>query len=440
MKNMMLTVAFCLLICAGVVKLHADATKWWDARWDRRCSVTFKSAGAAITAVPVTITGAQLKKLTGGEPFSMASSRVIGPKGEITSQSDEFDGGASVAANPNHQLDDNDELVFQVDIPAPGPAVHWIYWNASPLPPGKYETSLFIGDAMEPAHLHHDIQLWNDRCRLGMRGPARGEDPTKNEIHNWGAGALTLMELNRHAALNINGSWTSIFPLGAVACSPSADGARWERPEAVARGPVRVGARTQLTEATVATGKDANAKVNVEHRVWLYDRGACVLFEESIQARSLVALLEMNFGHPFVLGSDRGDRFWYSEKDALKVFQPTAEQAAEAEKGKVVFSDSGFDPWMAAYSTRLKTGYAVVLDSGASLDGEQRIPNFYWRTHAYFRFNQQWKNLSPGQRTHQRFWVVGFNADQEGRAPLSIYKTLTRPDMALGAVERRDAR
>ena len=92
--------------------------------------------GAPIRDLPVVIRGERLRTLAGGQPLSVASLRVVGPQGETPCQLDEFDGTGRSVRTPNHLLDDDDELVFQADLPAEGAVTYWVYWSTTPLPCG----------------------------------------------------------------------------------------------------------------------------------------------------------------------------------------------------------------------------------------------------------------------------------------------------------------
>ncbi|HEY3415281.1 MAG TPA: hypothetical protein VGM23_00225, partial [Armatimonadota bacterium] len=377
------------------------------------------------------IRGKALKALIGTEPCAVASLRVIGPLGEVPSQYDEFDNPAA----PNHELDADDELVFQATVPANGNAAYWLYWSTTPLPPARYQSTLMIGDALEPLTFQHDIQLWNDRCLLGLRGPARGADPTKNEAVNWGAGALVLFEIDQQPI--VRGGWTNMVPLGAIACHPGLDAARWEAPRIAVHGPVRVCASTRLTDAEITAANQPAGKVDVEHRVWLYRGGAYICFEELIRAKTPIKQLMLRYEKGFSLG-DKGDMpVWYSLKGTPTSYLPTPEQFAEGKKGTIIFQNADFDSWLAEYSPETHNGYLVMLDTGAARPvGDAIRMSCYARSSLIARFDRTCTDVRPDDLLTQRLWVVGLREVANGLLPLATWQDLTTPPVALGVMEK----
>ena len=428
-----------LLPLVGSGLVHGRTASWWDARWDRRCALTIPANASAVRDLPVVVRGSQLKRLANGEPVSVASLRVIGPQGEVPCQFDEFDGTGHVASRPNHTLDDDDELVFQVDLPAAGAATYWLYWNTTPLPPGRYPSRTLIGDAMEPGAWQHDVQLWNDQAMVGMRGPARGQDPTKNQIDNWGAGALVLLEVYRVPVLRIQSGWSSILPRGAFGARPSTEAAGWSLPRRLVQGPVRVAAACEQRGAERKLKGRALGKIDVEHRVWLYERGAYVCFEEIITARDPAKPMDLRYECGIGFGDEVGEQVWYSEAGEARTFSPTADQIAEAKRGKIVLNKHNLDPWMAGYSPKLKKGYAILLDTGEAGSDEKRNVSCYARTNTVLRYRRSIKTVAAGQTVRQRLWVVGLRGEMDGQVSLATWKALRSPSIRFGPVGKRGA-
>ena len=438
-----------LILLAANGLAQGDVGTRRNARRNRRCALTVTGRGVAVPDLPVVVRGRRLKELAGDEPVSVASLRVVGPKGEVSCQFDEFDGTGTISRTPNHTLDDDDELVFQMDLPAKGKVTYWLYWNTTPLPCGRYASRTLMGDAMVPAAWQHDIQLWNDQCLVGMRGPARGADPSKNQIENWGAGVLVQLRVYRLPVLNIGGSWSSVFPRGAFGSQPSAAAAGWERPRALVRGPVRVAAHTWQRNAAVPLSPRRGApkgtptptvKADVEHRVWLYERGAYVCFDEIITPRGPAKMLPLRYEAGLGFGRRVGDEIWYSAKGEPQSFAPTQQQIDQAGQGKIVFQRAGFDPWMAGYDPERKTGYAFIVDTGEAGDADDCGASAYARTSTTLRYRRTVKSAGAGKAIHQRFWVVGLRAPTDRTVPLATWAALRTPPIAFGQVGKRGAR
>ena len=444
-RSWVLGAAAVLLAAPGLAQ--DTPRRWWDARWNRRWAVTFTGGGVPVRDLPVVIRGEKLRKLVGDEPMSVASLRVIGPKGEIPCQFDEFDGTGRISRAPNHTLDNDDELAFQVDLPGTGKTTYWVYWSTGPLPLGRYTSRTLMGEAMEPGVWQHDIQLWSDQCLVGMRGRARGQDPSRNQKENWGAGALVLLRVYRLPVINIGRAWSSIFPLGAFGSNPSPEAERWECPRAMVRGPVRVAAncfqRQAKMKPTVRRGRDKAKgpppiKVDVEHRVWLYERGAYVCFEEIITPHAPTPAMTLKYQCGFSFGKASGEEIWYSEVNKPARFVPTEAQISEAKKGKIVFQKGGLDPWMAGFSATLGKGHAVLADTGESGDDERQASCFS-RTYTTFRYRRTTGPKQPGRPILQRFWVVGLRGQVDGKVPLATWRALTARPCQFGDVEKRGA-
>jgi hypothetical protein len=216
----------------------------------------------------------------------------------------------------------------------------------------------------------------------------------------------------------------------------------------MARGPVRVAANVFLQEAEFKVQNQPSLAVDVEHRVWLFERGAYVCFEEIITPRGQAAMLPLNYEHTFGIRSEDGNRFWYAEKGKLKDWSPTPEHAADGKQGKTVFQASGFDPWMGGYAGALKKGYTVFLDAGEATEGEERAVNCYARTAPVLRYSRKVKSLAASTPVIQRFWAVGLSAvtgtaqagtkgEADGQTLLATWRALTAPQVRLGAAEKR---
>ena len=250
---------------------------------------------------------------------------------------------------------------------------------------------------MEPAVWQHDVQLWNDQVMLGLRGPARGDDPAKNQIENWGAGALVLLEVLRLPVLRIQHSWSSIFPRGAFGSSPSPEAAGWGRPQEQVRGPVRVAAVCQQRAARWKMPNGSTAEVDVEHRVWLYERGASVCFEEAIVARDAVKPMELQYECGLSAGEAAGDQIWYAKAGQPQSFSLTEAQIKESRGGKIILNETVLEPWIAGYWPTLKKGYAFFLDTGEATQGEVRSVSCYVRSGTVLRYGRVLGALPAGQ-------------------------------------------
>ena len=400
-----------------------------------RVPLVLHGTGTAVQAAPVRVSGRAILERAGTEPVALASLRIAGPHGPLPFQCDECDGTGSPVAAPNHRLDADDEIVFQADLPAQGETTYWISWSAEPVPPAVFPSTLLVGAALEPAAFQHDFQLWNDRCLMGMRGPARSTEPTKNSIDNWGCGGVVLLEMFHRPVIRIGSSWASIFPRGAVASSPCADAARWSRPQLLVQGPVRVGARTMLTGGRLTAKIGGGA--DVEHRAWLYDAGALVCFEEILVLTEDASDLALNYEQDLFFGDTPGDRIWCMKAGVPLEYTATEDTIREArDKSKIVFQSAEFNPWLAGHSLRDGKGWALLPDAGALCPGEKRATVMFTRTGGCFRFQRTIPQLAKGTRLVQRFWITAWEGTPELLLPEALATWLAAGEPALGPVER----
>lgn len=405
----------------------------------QRCRVSLTGQGVEVKNAPVHVTGTEILRQAGGKVVFAGSLRVMGEGSwtrrnigfmlqddpGVPCQLDEFDGGPSVAANPNHILDPDDVLVFQADVPAEGEAVYWVEWSFTPTQPRRQVSHSFMGDPMEASAWGHDLQLWNDQCLMGMRGPNRGQPPTANLKDNWGGGALILLNMFQRPVLGK--SWVAPFPRGAVASTPCADAARWELPRPMVRGPVRMGVRTFLRDATIPIGKDKSVCVDVEHRAWLYDQGAVLCFEEILTPKTGAEKLLMAYEFDMNFSTAKGGRFWSSKGGDILTFWPKPDgETTPPRKDGVIFQTVGFDPWMAGHDTEGRWGYAVFADAPTPEPGETREVSTYGRDDAKFRFRRTIGKVTPDGKIVQRFWMAGWNMEVDPRYPQAFQRLLSR--------------
>ncbi len=409
-----------------------EADSWWNSRWNRRCRLRIEGKNTTVINLPIIITGREIKNLAGSENVSLGSLRIVSGNEEIPVQVDEFDNGILPAVSPNHILDDNDQLVFQVTIPSSGIEL-WLYWSTEPLPPPAYPCRIFSSVAMDPEIYQHDFQMWNDDVFLGLRGPARGHDSTRNSMENWGAGCLVWLDFFRKPVLHFRHSWSSIFPLGAICSSPGPDASGWQHPQLVAAGPVRVAAGTSLSAATVKTSS-GEFKVDVQHLVWLYEKPAIVCFEEFILPVEEGKNFRQEFSFGFSFSGQAGEFLWYSQKGKSFAFTPEAESLRLAEEGKIIASCSDLEDWFAFYSSQEKTGYAYFLKPAEQ--EEKRQNDFYSRKYGSYRCRRFFSSLPEKKLLVTRVWVAGLKEAEISQVQC-FHSFLVKTAISFGQVEKR---
>lgn len=425
------------LLIGSTVSALGQTTEpgWWNARWTRRAPLTLAPSGVAVEGIPVIIHGHLLQALAGEEELSVGSLRVIGPQGEVPCQFDECDGTGRVVAAPNHRLDADDELTFQADLPARGETTYWLYWSTRPLPPVSYPSDCRVHEPFGPTETLSDLQFHNRQVFMGLRGPSRGPEPTQASNDTHGAGTLTFLYMY-HERL-AGGDWGRKFPRGALFWQPGPEIKKWGFPRPIAQGPVRCGASVTLDEGNLPIGGDQTARVRVEHRVWLFDRGAVVLFEEFITPLEPIARLSLEFSCPFSLGPQGEDTVWSSVGGQAASCRPAAEQLTRGLDGLRPFSGVN-DAWMARQQpARRFLDATVYVGATRQAEDQQSAGSRGQGQSVVLVAGETVTNIAAGETLYRRFWRIAFSRDgADGLLPAAIPR-LFSPDLATaGAVEK----
>jgi hypothetical protein len=323
-------------------------------------------------AIPVVLIGSELRSLAGGWDVAASSLRVVGPEGEIPVQLDERDGTGTFVAEPNHVLDNDDELVFQVDRPAGRPATCWLYFSSSPRPLGDYLTDPHFRwqrasrwDEGAPAH----AVLRNREFKLGVKGP-KSPTPEVNAFQNWGCGGLTVLRYRDHDFVHPASSWTWFVPYHPFAAGPSPY--VWSAPSGLVDGPVRKIVRLTLQGFEVRDeAGQVTVAADVVHDVALYARGAVAELEETLHYRAAPAAWTLPYRFPLAFGRafDSEIRLFTSRNGQVTARSPTAEEIAQvaAGPGAVPYyqSEAGDDPWFGWLNRADRWGLAVFCGPAA---------------------------------------------------------------------------
>jgi len=426
------------LLTVSVVEAMAAPTEpgWWDERWTRRAPLTLAPSGAALSGVPVVLSGQVLLERAGDEKVPGGSLRVIGPQGEVPCQLDECDGSGSLVSTPNHWLDPDDELSFQADLPAQGDITYWIYWSTRPLPPGRYVSECRVHDPFGPSSLESDIQLHNRAVFMGLRGPSRANDPTQANALNHGTGSLTFLDM--YGQRLAGGDWGRKFPRGALFWQPGTEIKKWGLPHPLAQGPVRSGAKVIMDEGQVPIGEGQTARVRVEHRAWLFERGAFVLFEEFITPLEPIARLPLDFSCFFNLGLEGQNSVWTSVKGQVEGCTPSAEQLAQGLEGMKFFTGT-VEAWMARYQPASHVLDATLYMGAIRRQGDVRSTGVRGQGQSVvLTANETLTEAMPGETLYRCFWRVAFEGDHgDGITAQALPRVFSPEGAVVGAMQKR---
>lgn len=411
-----------------------DGDAWGNSLWTHRRALIIHGVGNAVKALPMSIPLAEIVDESRRRNLSLASLRVIGPKGEVPCQIDEFDSAGQFQKRSNHRSDAEDRLVFQIDVPANGQNRYWLYWSTTSLPMGRYPIEVMAHPVVEPNAFKGDLMMHHRRCLVAVQGPARHEDPTKNVSENWGGGSIVYCEIDRFPV--VRGGWTNLLPNGGVSTRPSKAAACWTIPETLVNGPVRTGLVTLNPEAELSPKNAVTCRA--ERRIWLYETGAWVAFDEFLSIPKNSGKYDFRYEIRLCFGDHPGDRISYSVNGSLATFSPTEELLRQArEENKIIFSKANLAPWMAGWSKEHRNGYAVIAIPREMVKGEKQQTSCYCRKETYFRLSRTFSATASEEQIQTRLLIMGLK-DQEGeRAAWSAYRFLAEKKWSWGSVEER---
>jgi len=422
LKFLILFFIFCFLNLNGEVK-------WWDKRWDRRCEIIFHSK-EYIEKFPVIIKGSQIKKVIGNENIPVSTIRVIGKEGEIPSQIDEYDNLILPPSSPNKVLDENDEIVFLANLYS-GETSYYIYWNTLPLPCPNYNSNSFIGDPMDSDIFGHDIQIWNDKILLGIKGPSRGIDPEKNQIENWGMGSIILFYFNRNPIINIHYSWTGYFPANSIGSRPGNYGKNWSLPDVLFKGPVRISSITFLKDYQYETNK-----MDVYNKIYWYEKGDWICFEQIIIPEEI----PFNFSNLYTLFfkycDTENDNVFYSKEGKILNFKMDGKQLENSKKEEIIFQDKNIDGWISGISGN-KPSYAFFIPYLSELQEIKTNYSFYiTKNYVYFNFAVKFNEIKEKTYFCLPFWFKNLKKGTEPSEILNIFENLKSINIEIKDMEK----
>ena len=400
--------------------------KWWDKRWNRRCKIVFHSSGY-IENFPVIIKGSQIKKIL-NEDIPVSTIRIIGKEGEIPLQIDEYDNLILPPSSPNRILDENDEIVFLANLYS-GETDYYLYWNKLPLPCPHYKSNSFIGDPMDADVLGHDIQLWNDKFLLGIKGPSRGIDPEKNQFENWGMGSIILFYYNRKPIINIHSSWTWYFPSNSIASRPGNHGKNWSLPEILFKGPIRVSSITFLKDYQYGANK-----IDVYNKTYLYEKGNWVCFEQIIIPEEI----PFNFSNLYNFAFEydiKNDNIFYSKGNKILNFKTERNQLEDSKKGEIIFQDRNIDGWISIISEN-KPSYSIFIPFPNELKEAKTDYSFYIKNQVHFNFEIKLTDVKQIENFSFNFWFKGLKKEMKPDEILNIFEKLKSINIEIKDIEK----
>ena len=355
-----------VLVAAGLMSrapVAGGTAAWWDRRWPCRMRLVLPSSPVRVDAVPLVVSGRAILKASKRAGLPASALRVVVGGREWPCQVDERDGTGRWVADPNRRLDPDDELVFQIDLPAgPAPEVH-VYFSDAPTPVPDYPTRVFFQrQSRWHKNSHAHAVLRNKALWLGMSGP-KSTQPTLNQFPNHGSGTLKQLRLRRTDLVHPGRAWAWVFPRHPFACGPSVHD--WTVPTCVVDGPVRKIARLSVTGFQGKTRKGKVAvDADVEHTFSLYSDGTVFDFEQRIRYRRAPAQWTVSLSGQVSLGRNlhQGVAWWAHRSAGDVVWHPGPGELEKAEKRHVSVRPNLPDEfgWCAWHDPKTSCGVACM--------------------------------------------------------------------------------
>lgn len=390
--------------------------EWWDSRWECRLGIEL-CMPATVEALPVIIRGDELLAAAKPKMPAVSSLRVVDAGQEISIQVDERDGTGTYQPHPNHLLDDDDELVFQVDLQADVPKRLWVYFSEQGRPLGHFHTrllwhrqSLRVGG--ELTHL----VLRNRDLKVALKGP-KTADPMANVLGNFANGACSQVRYRGFDYIRPRSSYTFFIPHHPFAAGPHARS--WSLPHVVSDGPVRKIARMDLRgfERRTRDG-EVDLRCDVSHWYGVWARGGMVDFAESIEVRRAPPQWSLRYQFPLnvKLGEASAVRFGLAGDIVRETIDSQlAKRIGEAKSHVSVWhSDEDTERWWGVENQRQAYGMAILAgklraEPARESEYDSIISGYHHTTQG--SVNVHFRDWSGSGAVHQKMRFLAYEID-----------------------------
>lgn len=232
------------VLAFGLALLQGTVTAAWQApgREHRIGLLVADKQCTSLRNEPAVLTGARLAERTGMDVggIDTRSITVLDNAGAPTPcQVDERDGTGLLVEAPNHRLDPDDEIVFEVKVPRGGTSQYWLYFGgacdaAAKGKSGKVKTA----DNRNSASKDYGQLLVTTPCfKAIVKGPSVGDAATPSHA-SYGVGSINDLEFQGVKVASTLYGWCSSLPTGAT-MGGKENSAAVTLPTVVVDGPVR---------------------------------------------------------------------------------------------------------------------------------------------------------------------------------------------------------
>jgi hypothetical protein len=256
-----------LILCGGL----AQAADPWDAPdYQRRLALTVPAAPGGAARCGFVLAGRDFFRWTGFPRPGVKALMLGGPAGRLALQVEERDGTGRLVAEGNGRLDDDDQILFAVDLGPQTQRLH-LYYDGPDAPDLDLPTTV----AVKPGN---PLEVKSGELSLFIRGGGL-DDSSVNNIANHGRGSIVQCTWGGVTVANQNSSWGDYFPAG-VAASPNA--CKWSEPTVVANGPVRTVIEVHCDGFQAKQGEKVTLQANVTNYLAVWNGVPCVDFDQVV--------------------------------------------------------------------------------------------------------------------------------------------------------------
>jgi hypothetical protein len=232
-----------ILIFLFFICFYLFSETWWNENWKYRVSFKIKNPYKLVLEnIPVKIKGETLRKKTGllKEKIATNSIRIIDEKNnEIPVQVDEKDNTGLYQQTGNGQLDNDDEIVFQINLNPDEEKKFYLYFTDKLAPLPEYSTDIkFKKTVFGEKNINYNAELSNSIISIGIRGPGKEKDSEGKLLYGGlGKASITSFKIKDKEIIYQGHSWG--WNLLGGAYSSISNSLPWDDPEILIDSSVR---------------------------------------------------------------------------------------------------------------------------------------------------------------------------------------------------------
>lgn len=333
----------------------AGAADPWDAPdYRQRIALSLPGTAGGHLKVGLKFTGADFFRLTGFPRPSVRALLLGGAQGRVPLQVEERDGTGFIVQEGNGRLDDDDQVLFIVEL-GPTPQKLYLYYDGPEAPVTEAPTALTIKEG-------NPITLAGTDLTIAVRGGGL-DDPSKNVIQNHGRGGIVFCSWKGTTVIDQTKYIASYFPM-TIASGPG--NPKWSEPVVVASGPARTVVEMHCEGYEAKTGEKVTLRGKVTHYVALWNDAPCADLEEVVAYTTSTNDFSWGYSAGALIGQelDANDRMVVPLMDQAYVVKlPTREEIADAPYRQLYSTWVPEEGWYAFQDLGEKVGMATFYEN-----------------------------------------------------------------------------